>query len=398
MPEVLVIGGGLIGAAAARHLAVAGASVVVAGPPEPERWASHEGVFASHYDEGRITRKLDADPVWAELARISVERYAVLEESSGVRFFQPGRCLQLLPEGPGHDASREALKQRARDLDLNIEELSGNALSSRFPALQTAGHSGHLESGTAGWINPRALVRAQRRLAERSGVRWVPQPVTALEQNSGRWQAHCANGEILEADAVLLSGGAFVNELLDAPLPLQLRTRIVVFAELDAERLERLSDLPCLLVTLEQHPRLEDVYLLPPIRYPDGKTYVKIGGSNLPLRTAASVDDLKRWFRQGGDRDDFEPLREVLTELIPDLKAAPLHHQPCVTTYTASDRPLILPLDTGLFAATGGCGRAAKSSEALGDLAARMVLGQAWPQSFITPNLFTLEAQQQRAA
>ena len=35
---------------------------------EPADFASHDGVFSSHYDSGRITRVLDPQLVWAQLA------------------------------------------------------------------------------------------------------------------------------------------------------------------------------------------------------------------------------------------------------------------------------------------------------------------------------------------
>ena len=54
--RIAIIGRGLIGSAAARHLAEAGHEVVLIGPGEPANYASHPGVFGSHYDEGRITR------------------------------------------------------------------------------------------------------------------------------------------------------------------------------------------------------------------------------------------------------------------------------------------------------------------------------------------------------
>jgi len=57
--HIAVIGRGLIGSAAARHLAKAGHAVTLIGPDEPADRKAHRGVFASHYDEGRITRALD---------------------------------------------------------------------------------------------------------------------------------------------------------------------------------------------------------------------------------------------------------------------------------------------------------------------------------------------------
>ena len=66
--EVAVIGRGLIGSAAARHLAEAGHKVVVVGPDEPPDRRTSQGPFCSHPDEGRITRIAGRTRVWSELA------------------------------------------------------------------------------------------------------------------------------------------------------------------------------------------------------------------------------------------------------------------------------------------------------------------------------------------
>lgn len=42
---IAVIGKGMIGAAAARHLALMGEEVLLIGPDEPQDYASHPGVF-----------------------------------------------------------------------------------------------------------------------------------------------------------------------------------------------------------------------------------------------------------------------------------------------------------------------------------------------------------------
>ena len=71
-PKYAVIGSGLIGSAAARHLAEAGHDVTLIGVPE-ER-SAELNTFASHHDEGRVTRIVDPDPVWSIAARRSIER------------------------------------------------------------------------------------------------------------------------------------------------------------------------------------------------------------------------------------------------------------------------------------------------------------------------------------
>ena len=52
--KLAVIGRGMIGAAAARHLSKMGHDVALIGPDEPADFSRHDGVFGSHYDEGRI--------------------------------------------------------------------------------------------------------------------------------------------------------------------------------------------------------------------------------------------------------------------------------------------------------------------------------------------------------
>ena len=95
--RTIIVGCGLLGAAAARHLAAMDEGVAVIGPQEPADKVRHEGVFASHYDEGRITRTIDRDPVWARLANRSIARYAEIERESGIDFFTEAGALLVMP-------------------------------------------------------------------------------------------------------------------------------------------------------------------------------------------------------------------------------------------------------------------------------------------------------------
>jgi len=73
--KLAVIGRGLIGSAAARHLARMGHDVALIGPDEPADLAHHAGVFGSHCDEGRITRTFDPGPFWREANRAAISPY-----------------------------------------------------------------------------------------------------------------------------------------------------------------------------------------------------------------------------------------------------------------------------------------------------------------------------------
>ena len=77
--HVVVVGCGMTGSAAAKHVTQLrpGMRVVLVGPPEPPNRTAFADrtTFGAHYDEGRIYRRTDPHPVWANLAQRSVERF-----------------------------------------------------------------------------------------------------------------------------------------------------------------------------------------------------------------------------------------------------------------------------------------------------------------------------------
>ena len=103
--DYAVIGKGLIGSAAVRYLSQSSSSVVLIGPDEPVGdWRNHDGVFASHYDQGRITRLLDPSIEWGVWAHRSIAEYAAIEKASGIRFYYP--CGGVLAGQASVPASR----------------------------------------------------------------------------------------------------------------------------------------------------------------------------------------------------------------------------------------------------------------------------------------------------
>ena len=401
MVDTLIIGGGLIGAAAARYLAQSGQRIAVLAPPEPVDYATYEGVFASHYDQGRITRVVDPDPVWAELARRSIAQYPAIEQSSGVRFHHAAGCLRLSadPKQPG-DTLAQSLTA-GREEGAQVEQMAQPQLGARFPFFDFPASSAAIwETGDAGYVNPRELVRAQLAVAEQQGAQVIRERATALHLSgnsaSDGVTVETSNGS-LQARRVLLAGGAFSNELLLAaklrPLDLRPKLIFVLLARLDEREARRLAAMPSLIYRTTGHPAdyagLHSIYALPPIRYPDGHTYVKIGGTFVEPRWAASVAEVRQWFRGEIDAQRLREQRAVVQQVLCDVLPA-LHVQgtakkddgwrvkPCVVTYTAHGRPYIDQLDKRLFVAAGGCGAAAKSSDAIGAAAARLVLGEPW--------------------
>lgn len=383
--DVAVIGSGMIGASAARHLSAMGFRVAAVGPSEPANWRQHNGVFASHYDEARITRVVDPDPVWSTLAARSIAAYQEIEEASGITFHHPVGCLRVTPFMGRTD---DTLLQSAENGDANgaeFQQLSSTELREQFPYLRFPSQSSAVwETGAAGYINPRALIAAQLQMASTEGATLVQETVTGVEQDGASVRLTTDAGSSFSAERVLLATGAFTNLLLPQPQELHPRLVSVLLAELDDDELQRLKGIPSIIYRLENDPVLYSVYTLPPVRYPDGKTYFKIGGQLHEPIHRYYREQLVNWFHGDGNKDEIEALQEVLAEMLPDLRAVSRQSRPCVVTHTAHDRPFIDQLEEDgpaparVFVAAGGCGGAAKSSVEIGRLAAKMVVAGAW--------------------
>ncbi|THK34495.1 FAD-binding oxidoreductase [Ensifer sp. MPMI2T] len=372
--DFVVVGKGMMGAAAARHLAAAGASVALIGPDEPVDWANHGGVFASHYDNARITRTIDEDPVWARLARRSIDRYPEIAGESGIDFYAEVGCLIAAP-APGGEFDYLDKVGRARDrLGVEAPLISGADLVQRFPWFRfPKGYGGIHEARGAGHINPRALVRAQALLAERSGARVIRSEVISVDERSDHVAVATADGQTVRAGRVLVAAGGFSlsNALLPRPIDLVVKARTVLFAEVGVEDLDRFKGMPSLIGAAPEQER--GYYLLPPVAYADGKHYIKIGGDPTDWMLA-SEPAVREWFRAGGNKAAADHMHGLLTEVMPGFEPVSTHFAPCVTSFTRHGYPYIGFASDRLAVVTGGNGQAAKSSDEIGRLGAVLVL------------------------
>ena len=366
-PLIAVVGAGLWGSAAARHLALAGgARVLLIGPEEPADWAAHPGVFASHYDEGRITRRIDTDPYWVAVSHAAMSRYAQIEADSGVAFHGPVGSLLVGAAGGGFEALPEACKAAP----VRFDRLDDAGLAERFPMLHFgAGSLGFHERDGAGWISPRKLAKAQAIAAQRLGAERLVATARALTEGGGGVQIATDAGDI-RVDHVVVAAGGWTETLLGRARRQQPRTRTAVLYELGPSEAARLSAMPSLVVDWPGPP---DPYVLPPIRYDDGKTYLKIGGDS-QQHFPKSAADLNAWFRSGGDPAARDEMDAIARQIIPGLAPEAVHMVPCVTTLTDSGYPEIAALSGRITICSGGNGAGAKNSDEMGRRGAELAL------------------------
>jgi len=372
--KYIVIGRGMMGAAAARYLSKWTNGVALIGPGEPADHQRHEGVFASHYDEARITRTIDPDPVWARLANRSIARYGEIAAESGIDFYSESGCLIVGPKRAGGPSYVGNVLAAADRLEVATETLTDADLANRFPFFCFPGESeGVWEPRNAGHINPRRLVKAQALLAERQGTAIIAETVFSVRQEGDAVAVTTVEGNSYSAEKVLVAAGGFsINEnLLPRRLDLKVYARTVAFFEVDEAAMDIFGKVPSLIWKWNQAE--DGIYLLPPVRYPDGRIYLKIGGDPDDL-LLPSEPDIRAWFRSGGRESTRAYLTEVMARLMPSLDLSRDSMAACVTSFTPTDYPAIAMTEaSSIGILSGGCGAAAKSSDEIGRLGAELI-------------------------
>lgn len=377
----IVIGRGMMGAAAAKYLSRRTDGVAVIGPDEPYDRKTYEGVFASHYDEGRITRTIDPDRDWALLANRSIARYSEIAKESGIDFYTEAGCLAVAPPESANLANRN---RAGISLGVETASFDGAGLKRHFPFFAfPVGSAGLFEAKGAGHISPRRLVKAQSLLAEKAGATVIRDHATSIREEGGAAVVNTAGGEVYRAEKVLLAAGGFSisQNLLPQSVDMTVYGRTVTLFEVAEEDAHRFVGMPSLIL---EAPGI-DIYLLPPIRYPDGRLYLKIGGDpdNLVLGNDA---DMRAWFRTDGRAVAREHLKSIVDRIVPAFEARSVSSASCVVSYTKSRYPMIGYSASPHIAVLTGCmGTSAKSSDEIGRLGAELILsGRIKDQGYAT--------------
>ncbi len=225
MDDVIVIGGGLVGASAAYALARAGARVtLVDRGDEGQATAAGAGIIAP----GSSPR---ATPEFLTLAQPASAYYPVLhaqlaEEDETETGYDVVGMLHVATgaeETERLKAFAELLRERRAAAFGHIGDISlisGDEARALFPALGPE-VAGAIHTAEAARVDGRLLRDALRRAAERRGARIITAEAIVAREGD-RVAAVEAGGERLSAGAVVLAGGAWsaaLGEALGFALP-----------------------------------------------------------------------------------------------------------------------------------------------------------------------------------
>jgi sarcosine oxidase len=237
-----------------------------------------------------------------------------------------------------------------------------------------------LHQPAAGYFSPRRYVALAMQSAHSNGAAIASGTVQALHTSATGTEAELDDGRRLRAEAVIVASGAFAagSDLLPVPTALRAKSEVYVMAELDDQQAAGLDAMPCI-NRMIGHPMLSDLYVLPPIRYPDGHTYLKFGANTMIDHWLPNPAAVRAWYDHGDNDGPLPAFREVLTDLLPDVRIRSWHTRRCADAYTAHRHPYIDILEPGrLIVALGGNGRGAQAADAVGYLTAHLALTGQW--------------------
>lgn len=322
--KVLVVGGGIIGCAAALELARAGCRVTLfeRATPGAEASSAAAGLLAP-IDESTET-------TFARLALASWRLYPDvvrdLQERTGID-------VEYVTRGTIYPTSAA---QKRRDVaawgdleEFGVELLEGDDVQRLEPALSPKVRHAIFVKGDH-WLNNQRLVLAYAQAAAAAGVELKTGcNVSRLVVEGGKVRGLVTEGERVEGDAILLAAGAWSGDLmaaLGAPLRIEPRRGQMI----------ALAHVPPVLT----HCVHGEVYLAP---RPSGE-----------LLVGATVE--RAGFQRAVTAEGISGLLHAAIELVPSLRELPIARMWCGFRPWAPDSlPVLGPWSgiEGLFVATG---------------------------------------------
>ncbi|MGZ4353202.1 MAG: FAD-dependent oxidoreductase [Gaiellaceae bacterium] len=202
MSRVAVVGAGVMGLAAAHALAREGHDVVV-----HERFRVGHDRGSSH-GRTRIFRLAYADPAWVRLAQEALRGWRELEAEAGEELLVLDGLVEIVT------ALEESSAPALDACGVAWERLTGEEAERRYPV--------RVPPGSFAVLQPEAgIVRADRALAA------FARGLDVREGSSVR------SPDELDADAVVVTAGGWVNELVDPPLPVRVTRETICYFRLD---------------------------------------------------------------------------------------------------------------------------------------------------------------------
>jgi sarcosine oxidase len=217
--DVIVVGLGAMGSAAAYHLARSGLNVLGLDRFHPPH------TFGSSHGQTRIIREAYFEHAsYVPIVRRAYELWAELAAQTQQQLFLQTGGVMI---GPPKGVVVRGAQHSAELHDLEYEYLSAQDIRARFPALRPTASMAGIWEPRAGVLFPERCVEAHLAMARRSGAALAfDEEVTSWEPAAERVRVRTAKAEYRAAQLVL-SAGSWIQKLapdLDLPARVERQT------------------------------------------------------------------------------------------------------------------------------------------------------------------------------
>lgn len=350
--DVIVVGGGIMGAATAFFLRQRGIAVALIERGLIGQQASGTN-FGNVRRQGRYLKQLP-------LANRSREIWGRLHELLGedVEFLPSGHLR--IAYNDEMTAKIESYASEARHYEFDLELISGNALRDRFPFLGPEVRAGSY-SPNDGHANPRLAAPAFARAAKRAGASvFENTEIVLVEKVAGEFHVEAADGRVFRASQLLISAGAWGNRLsaqFGEPVPLTTQGPQMAVTE------PLPYAIPPVLGVASLVPH-EVVYLRQVTR-----GNIVFGGGN---RGPASAETSRAYVRPENTLSQFTQISRIVPAL---NRLNIIRVWSGVESYLPDDIPIIGPSArvSGLSYAFGFCGHGFQLGPGVGDVMAELI-------------------------
>ncbi|HMF78858.1 MAG TPA: N-methyl-L-tryptophan oxidase [Bryobacteraceae bacterium] len=378
MYDVIIVGLGGMGSAAAYHLAARRTRVLGL-----EKFSAAHNRGSSHGDSRIIRQAYHENPGYVPLAQRAYQLWQRLEHDANTSILRQTGGLMIGP--PGSSVVKGTILS-ATQHNLPFQVLNADEIRRRFPALHPRPNDTAVYEAVAGYLRPETAIHAHLQLASKHGAE------LRFQEPVNEWAASGSGDRVVvktaaaayEAARLIIAPGAWASELLgDLQIPFDVRRHVMCwFQPADNENGFQPDQFPIYIWDVDGH---HCFYGFPATgNAADGvKAAMHSGGRPC---TASNID------REISD-GDVADVRDHLERFIPSLNGPLLRAATCMYTLTPDQHFVVAihPRHPQVCVAAGFSGHGFKFTSVMGEILAGLAIdGRTdYPIDFLSPARFS---------